>query len=92
MLVHLEKLTLAYTELFDDRTDVFVGNVDGDALHRLTANAVYLLVEYLRVGAAYLVALTAHGLDEDGKVHLASSGNLEAVGGVTVGHAEGNVL
>ena len=61
-----------------------LGHVDHQPLHGLALHAVDLLVQHAGGGDLELIALPAHGLDEDGQVHLAPAGHVEGVGGASV--------
>ena len=52
-----------------------------------------VLVQHARGRDLELIALAAHGLDEDGQAHLAAARDVEGVGGaLDLGHPQGNVL
>ena len=91
-LMHLKELALSLTELFDDCAHILLGHVNGKALYGLALLAVDLLEEYARSRTADLIALAAHCLEKDRKMHLASARNKEFLGRVAVAYAEGNVL
>ena len=90
--VHLNEIAAALTQLFNDRADIFLRHVQRHTLHRLALLTVDLLIEHARVGAAKLVALAAHGLDEYRKMHFTASGYTEVVGRVAVADAQRHVL
>ena len=90
--IHLQQIALAHTQLFDYGADIFGGNVDGNMLHRLALLTVDLLEENAGVGAADLKAFTAHILQQNGQMHFTAACHAEGVGGITVGHAQGNIL
>ena len=91
MQLHINEGTLTGAKLFHYGTDILLGNVDDNVLDGLTLHTVNLLVKHTGVGAAELIALTAHILDKDGEVHFASTGNAEGVGGVTVLYTKGDI-
>ena len=90
--VHLDEIAAALTQLFNDRTDIFLRYVQSHALHRLALLTIDLLVEHARVGAAKLVALAAHGLDEYRKMHFTASGYTEVISRIAVADAQRHVL
>ena len=89
---HLQKVALAGADLLDDRAYAVAGYVHHQTLQRLAHFAVNLLVEHAGGGDLELVALPAHGLDEDGQAHLAPARHVEGVGGVGLGDPQGHVL
>ena len=90
--LHIVKSSLSCAKLFHNCANVLLGYVNDHLLDRLAALAIDLLIKHSGVGAAKLVALTAHILYKYGKVHFSSSRNAEGVGGITVGNSERNVL
>ena len=62
---HVDKLALAGAELLYNCADILLGNFDYEQLHRLAGLAVYLFENDLRARNLELVALTAHGLNEN---------------------------
>ena len=80
---HIGHLRLAHAELFHDRADVLLRHVDRQFLDRLGHDAVFILVQNdLRTGHRKFIALTAHLLDQNRKVQLASAADAERVGGI----------
>ena len=90
---HLQELALTLAQLLHDRAHVILRYIHNDAFHRLAELSVDLLVQHARRRNLKLIALAAHGLDQDGKAHLAASGDVETVGAVLhVGDAQRNVF
>ena len=50
-----------------------------------------VLIEHVGRGDLELITLAAHGLDEDGQVHLAAARDVEGVG-AHLGHVQRHVL
>ena len=76
-----------------DISDMRFQNIGDNALDRLALNTVNLLIQ--NAGRRYLelIALAAHGFDENGKAHFAAACDVKGVGGVLgIGYAERNVL
>ena len=71
---------LAQREQLRDDADVVLWNVDRDALDRLVALSVDLLVSDLRLADRQLEAFASHQLDEDRELQLAAALNLPRVG------------
>src|SRR5262249_49682749 len=75
--VHLVHAPAAPAELLDDGARVGLLDVDDDVLVGLGATVRRVVLEDdLRLRDAELVALAAHGLDEDRQVELAAAGDL----------------
>ena len=60
-------LALAGADLLDDRADALSGHVHDQTLDGLALLAVDGLVQHARGRDLELIALAAHGLDEDGQ-------------------------
>ena len=90
--IHVDKLAFSRTELFHHGAAVFVRHVDIHALDRLAELAVDLLIQYTGRADAKLIALAAHILDQNGKVHFPASRYLKAIRRFPIGNAERNVL
>ena len=88
---HVDQLRLAGAELFHDRSDVRIGNLDNEELHRLTELAVDGLGDDLGTRYLKLVVLATHGLNQNGKMKLASARYLEGVSAVGFLDAQGDV-
>ena len=89
--VHGHELALSLVDLVDDSAHGELGHVGHQPLHRLAHLAVDLLGQHTGGGHLELVALAAHGLDEDGQVHLAAARHVERVGAL-LGDPQGHVL
>ena len=91
-LSHGNQLTLSLSEDLNDVSGKLIRNINDSLLHRLQFLAVLIvLVDDLCLGNRKLIALAAHGLNEDGQMELASSGNLEGIGGIGIFNAKGYV-
>ena len=75
-----------------DSALILGGHVDDDMLHRLVGLAVDDLGQNVRGRDLQLIAFTAHGLDQDGQVHLTTAHDAEGIGGGGVLHLQGHVL
>ena len=73
-------------------TLILGGNVDDNVLHGLVGLAVDDLGQNVRGRDLQLVAFTAHGLDQDGQVHLTTAHDAEGIGGGRILHLQSNVL
>ena len=90
---HFLHIRLAGAQLLNDRTHTLGGHVHHQALDRLALLAVDGLVQYTGGRHLELVALAAHGLDEDGQAHLAAARHVEGVhNALDLADAEGHVL
>ena len=86
-------LALAGADLLDDRADALSRHVHDQALDGLALLAVDRLVQHARGRDLELIALAAHGLDEDGQRHLAAARDVEGVRrALDLGHAQRDVL
>ena len=70
---------LAEREQLRDDADVFLGDVDRDALDRLDAPSIELLGQHFRLSDGQLEALAAHQFDEDRELELAAALHLPRV-------------
>ena len=77
LVEHLDHAAAAWAEQPGHRADVVLRHVDQEGLHRLVDDAVDGLGHDLRLADAELVALAAHGLDQDRELELAAAGDLE---------------
>ena len=77
--VHLGHLAPAGADQLHHRADVAVRHVDDEELVRLVLDAVDLLDDDLGLADGQLVALAAHGLDQDREVQQAPARDLERV-------------
>ncbi len=66
-------LTLAGADLLDDATRKIFGDEDGEAFNRLAFHVVDVFHNNLGLTKLELVALAAHGLDEDAEVQDAAT-------------------
>ena len=90
---HLDHVALAGADLLDDRADALSGHVHDQTLDGLALLAVDGLVQHARGRDLELIALAAHGLDEDGQRHFAAARDVEGVHrALDLGHAQRNVL
>ena len=76
---HLHQVALPGAHLLDDRAHAVGGHVGHQPLDGLAADAVDLLVEHPGRRHLELVALPAHGFNQDGQVHFAPAGYVEGV-------------
>ena len=90
-LVHVGKLRLALAQKLHDRAHVFLRHFDGQVFHRLALLPVDGFVDNFRLADLQLIAFAAHGLDQDGKMQLASARDLEGVRRVRFLDAERDV-
>ena len=91
--IHGHEFSFAGAQLLHHRAHVVRRHVDDHPLDGLALHAVDLLVEHPGRRHLELVALPAHGLDEDGQGHLPPAGHIEGVGGVGhLAYPEGYVL
>ena len=88
---HVDELSLAGAELLHHSADIRLGHLDDQVLDRLAQHAVDHLGDDLGAADLKLIALAAHGLDEDREMQLASARHLEGIGGVGLFHAHGDV-
>ena len=88
---HVDQLRLAGAELLHHGADVCLRHLDHEVLDRLAEHAVDGFGDDLRAADLELIALAAHGLDQDGQVQLAAAADLEGVGGIGLLDAEGDV-
>ena len=87
------KSPLRGADLLDDGADAVAGHIHHKALHGLALLAVDLLEQHTRGADLELIALAAHGLDQDGQVHLAAAGHIEGESvAFDLGDAQGHVL
>ncbi len=89
--VHAGHLRLAAGEGLDEEAGRGFGRFDVELLERLFEAALGVVEDDLGAGDRELVALAAHGLDEDGEVQLAAAADDELLGAVAVFDAEGDV-
>ena len=91
-LSHGNQLALSLAENLNDVSGELIRNVDDALFHRLQLLAVLVvLVDDLCLGNCEFIALAAHGLNENRQMKLASSGNLEGIGGIGILNAKGYV-
>ena len=89
---HVEQFALALTELLNDGSGEFLGNVYKAGLHRLKELSVFIfLVDDFGLADRKFIAFTAHCLDEDGEMKLAAAGYLKGFGRICVFHTQRNV-
>ena len=90
--LHLLQDGLALAQTGHDGTLILGGHVDDDMLHGLVGLAVDHLGQNVRGRDLQLIAFTAHGLDEDGQMHLATAHDTEGIGGGGILHLQSDVL
>ena len=90
--LHLLQDGLALAQTGHDSTLILGGDVDDDMLHRLVGLAVDDLGQNVRGRDLQLIAFAAHGLDEDGQMHLATAHDTEGIGGGGILHLQSDVL
>ena len=90
--LHLLQDGLALAQTGHDSTLILGGDVDDDVLHRLVGLAVDDLGQNVRGRDLQLITFAAHGLDQDGQVHLATAHDTEGIGGGGILHLQGDVL
>ena len=89
---HVHEDALALGKLADDGAGVLLGDVNVALLNGLELLALFIvLVNNFRLADCKFVALAAHHFDENGEMQLASSGNLEGIGGIRVFDAERDI-
>ena len=90
---HLQHIRLAAAQLLDDRAHALAGHVHHQTLDGLALLAVDGLIQHAGRRHLELVALPAHGLDQDGQAHLAAARHVECVGSaLDLGDPQGHVL
>ena len=90
--LHLLQDGLALAQTGHDSTLILGGDVDDDVLHRLVGLAVDDLGQNVRGRDLQLIAFAAHGLDEDGQMHLTTAHDTEGIGGGGILHLQSDVL
>src|SRR5205807_7578882 len=79
MVVHLDHLTFARAQFFDDHAHKIFGNIDGQHLHGLHELAIDSLGDDLRLANHEFISIAAHGFNKDGELKLATSHDLERI-------------
>ena len=77
---HFDQLAAPLADQFHDRPGALGGRLDHQRLERLVQLAVDFVEDHLRLADRKLVALAAHGFDEDRKVQDAAAGHRELLG------------
>jgi len=90
--LHLLQDGLALAQTGHDSTLILSGDIDDDVLHRLVGLAVDDLGQNVRGRDLQLIAFAAHGLDEDGQMHLTAAHDTEGIGGGGILHLQSDVL
>jgi hypothetical protein len=86
------QLAFAPSQLLDDDSLIFPGDVDDQLFDRLHNVSVRVPVrDDLGAGDAELEPLPAHFLDQNGQMKLSPSHHLHAVGASEILHAQGHV-
>ena len=88
---HFEHGALAQRQQLGDHTEILVGHVHADPLHRLVDLAVDLTGDDLRLADGELETLPPHRLDQDGQLELAAAEHFPHVGALGRGHPDGHV-
>ena len=88
---HVDELRFAGAEFFHDRADIAIRHLDHQEFNRLALFPVNLLINDDRARYLEFIALTAHFLDQDGKMQFAAAGDLKCIRGIRFLHAQGNV-
>jgi hypothetical protein len=88
---HLGHLAAPHRQQLGDDADVFFRDVDQQQLDRLVHDALDVLRHHRGLGDLHLVPLAPHGLDEDGELQLATTGDAQRVGRVGVLDANADV-
>ena len=91
LAIHGDERAAATADLVDHRAGELGGHVAHQPLHGLALLAIDVLVQHHRLGHGELIALAAHGLDEDGQVQLAAPVHPEGVGALRLLHAQADV-
>ena len=90
---HFCQVGLAGAQLLNDRAHTLAGHVHHQTLDGLALLAVDGLIQHAGRGHLELIALAAHGLDQNGQAHLAAARHVEGVHhAVDLADAEGHVL
>ena len=91
--VHGNHFALAAGHHIDHLRAEFLGAVDGELLDRLALLSIDLLDNDLGLTDSHLVALAAHGLDEDGKVeHTTTIDHPRTIAGLVFLDTQGHIL
>ena len=90
--LHLLQDGLALAQTGHDSTLILSGDVDDDVLHRLVGLAVDDLGQNVRGRDLQLIAFAAHGLDEDGQMHLTTAHDTEGISGGGILYLQSDVL
>ena len=88
---HLIDAALAQRQHLGDHADVFLGDVDRQALDRLAELAVDLAGQHLGLAGGQLEALAPHQLQQHDQLQLAAPLHLPGVGAVAVEHPDRDV-
>ncbi len=92
-VLQVDHLAAALAEQVDRRADVGLRHLEVHLFVGLEALAVHpVLVDHLRARDLELVALAAHGLDQDRQLELAPARDQEGVGAVGFLDAQGDVV
>ena len=67
---HIDQFSLALTQFLDDVAGKLLGHIDDAFLDRFQALSVFIImINNFRLADGELISFTAHGLDQDGKMH-----------------------
>ena len=89
---HRDEFAFSYAHALHNRAYAVGGYVDEKLFHRFTLHSVNRLENDLGGAYAKLVTLSAHSLDEDGKVHFTSTAHFESVRAFRLINAQGYVF
>ena len=76
---HVLHLALAGAQFFDAAAHRWFRHIHHQGFHRLAGGAIDGAVNHLRLGHLELIALTAHGLDQDAEVQLTATTHRKTV-------------
>ena len=76
---HLQKFALAPPHFFHDAAEVCLGHVQNQLFIGFLALAVHHFIENFRRADLEFIALSAHVLDQDGEVELATAQHAEGI-------------
>ena len=87
----MHQLALALAHALEHGARAVFGHVHDQALHRLVQFAVDGFVQHLRRAHLKFVPFAAHGLDEDGEMHLPPAADLKSLRRIGIFHFQRNV-
>ena len=89
--LHVGELALAVGQVLHDGADALIRHFDPNRLIGFHANAIDDLLDHGGAGDDELVALAAHGLDENGDLHGTTGLDVENTGAISVLDVDGDV-